>query len=132
MLSIFSCAVYLSICLLWRNVYLDLLPIKQLCINNSTLSYSISNIVLINILIFACLMRTKTITLFLFFAVIKRMLLFFKQKLYIYKIMGWEDLLKKRQPTSVVLSGEFHGWRSLAGYSPRGRKESVRNEQLTL
>ena len=46
--------------------------------------------------------------------------------------MGWEDLLKKRQPTSVVLPGEFHGWRSLVGYSPRGRKESVRNEQLTL
>ena len=46
--------------------------------------------------------------------------------------MGWEDLLKKWQPTSVFLPGEFHGWRSLAGYSPRGHKELVRNERLTL
>ena len=30
MLSIFSCACWLSICLLWRNVYLSLLPIFQL------------------------------------------------------------------------------------------------------
>ena len=27
-------------------------------------------------------------------------------------------------PTAVFLPGEFHAQRSLAGYSPRGRKES--------
>ena len=30
MLSIFSCAYWPSVCLLWRNVYLGLLPIFQL------------------------------------------------------------------------------------------------------
>ena len=29
----------------------------------------------------------------------------------------------RRKPTSVFLPGESHGQRSLAGYSPRGRKE---------
>ena len=29
------------------------------------------------------------------------------------------------QPTPVFLPGESHGQRSLAGYSPRGRRESV-------
>ena len=27
------------------------------------------------------------------------------------------------QPTPVFLPGKFHGWRSLVGYSPWGRKE---------
>ena len=50
-----------------------------------------------------------------------------------HKIMGWEDpLKKKRQPTPVFLPGEFHGRRSLAGFSPQGHKESVRTEWLTL
>ena len=30
----------------------------------------------------------------------------------------------KWQPTPVFLPGEFHGQRSLVGYSPRGHKES--------
>ena len=30
------------------------------------------------------------------------------------------------QPTPVFLPGKFHGWRSLVGYSPWGRKESER------
>ena len=34
-------------------------------------------------------------------------------------------------PTPVFLPGEFHGWRSLAGYSPWSRKESDTTEQLT-
>ena len=35
-----------------------------------------------------------------------------------------EDPLKKgRQPTPVFSPGEFHGQRSLAGYSPRYHKE---------
>ena len=36
------------------------------------------------------------------------------------------------QSTPVFLSGEFHGQRSLAGYSPWGCKESDVTEQLTL
>ena len=36
----------------------------------------------------------------------------------------------KWQPTPVFLPGESHGWRSLVGYSPRGRKESDTTEQL--
>ena len=35
------------------------------------------------------------------------------------------------QPTPVFLPGEFHGQRSLAGYSPWGHKESDTTEQLT-
>ena len=35
------------------------------------------------------------------------------------------------QSTLVFLSGEFHGQRSLAGYSPWGCKESDMTEQLT-
>ena len=31
---------------------------------------------------------------------------------------------RKWQPTPVVLPREFHGQRSLSGYSPQGRKES--------
>ena len=36
----------------------------------------------------------------------------------------------KRQPTPVFLPGESHGWRSLVGYRPRGRKESETTERL--
>ena len=35
-------------------------------------------------------------------------------------------------PTPVFLPGEFHGQRSLVGYSPWGHKESGTAEQLTL
>ena len=34
---------------------------------------------------------------------------------------------RKWQPTPLFLPGKFHGWRSLAGYSPWGRKR-VRND----
>ena len=37
---------------------------------------------------------------------------------------------RKWQPTLVLLPGEFHGQRSLAGYSPWGHKESDMTEQL--
>ena len=37
---------------------------------------------------------------------------------------------RKWQPTPVFLPGEFHGQRSLAGYSPPGHKESDATEQL--
>ena len=44
-----------------------------------------------------------------------------------------EDPLEREwQPTPVFLPGEFHGQRSLAGYSPWGCKESDTNERLTL
>ena len=34
------------------------------------------------------------------------------------------------QPTPVLLSGKFHGQRSLVGYSPWGRKKSDTTERL--
>ena len=37
---------------------------------------------------------------------------------------------RKWQPTSVLLPGESHGWRSLVGYGPRGCKESDMTERL--
>ena len=46
--------------------------------------------------------------------------------------LDWEDPLKREwPPTPVFLLGEFHGQRSLAGYSPWGQKESDTIEQLT-
>ena len=47
---------------------------------------------------------------------------------YLGKIL-WR---RERQPTPVILPGEFHGQRSLAGYHPWGYKESDTTEQLTL
>ena len=47
--------------------------------------------------------------------------------------LGWEDPLRKEQlPTPVFLPEESHGQRSLAGYSPRGCKESDTTVQLSL
>ena len=46
---------------------------------------------------------------------------------------GWEDPFrekKKWQTTPVFLSGEFHGQRSLVGYSPWGHKKSDKIYQL--
>ena len=37
---------------------------------------------------------------------------------------------RKWQPTPVCLLGKSHGWRSLVGYSPWGRKDSDTTEQL--
>ena len=39
---------------------------------------------------------------------------------------------RKWQPTPVFLPGEFHGQRSLVGYSPWGLKEPEMNEQRLL
>ena len=40
-----------------------------------------------------------------------------------------EDPLENgMQPTPVFLRGEFHGQRSLAGYSPRDQKESDKSD----
>ena len=49
------------------------------------------------------------------------------------RFLGGEDPWRREwQPTPVFLLGEFHGQRSLVGYSPRGREKSERTEQLTL
>ena len=49
------------------------------------------------------------------------------------QFLGQEDPLEKGWlPTPVFLPTEFHGQRSLVGYSPWGRKESDMTEQLTL
>ena len=43
--------------------------------------------------------------------------------------LGWDDFLERAWlPTPVFLPGEFHGQRSLAGYSPRCCKESDTTE----
>ena len=39
---------------------------------------------------------------------------------------------RKWQPTPVLLPGKSHGWKSMVGYSPRGRKESDMTEWLHL
>ena len=45
---------------------------------------------------------------------------------------GQEDPLEEdTAPTPVFLPGESHGQRSLAGYSPWGRKQSDITEQLS-
>ena len=46
-----------------------------------------------------------------------------------FRSLGWEDPLEKEMATHpVFLPGQFCGQRSLAGYGPRGRKESGMNE----
>ena len=45
--------------------------------------------------------------------------------------LGWEDIWRRKwQPTPLFLPGAFHEQKSLAGYSPRCRKESDMTEQL--
>ena len=47
--------------------------------------------------------------------------------------LGWEVPLEKGMtPAPVFLPGEFHGPRSLGGYSPWGHKELDMTEQLQL
>ena len=46
-------------------------------------------------------------------------------------VPGWVEKIPWRRewlPTPVLLPGEFHGQRSLSGYSPQGRKESDMTE----
>ena len=40
-------------------------------------------------------------------------------------------MIREWQPTLVFLPEEFHGQRSLEGYSPWGRKESDMTERIT-
>ena len=43
--------------------------------------------------------------------------------------LGWEEPLEEGMATTPVFwAGESHGQRSLAGYSPEGRKESDMTE----
>ena len=45
--------------------------------------------------------------------------------------LGQEDPWRRKwQPTPVLLSGKFHGWRNLVGYSPWDPKELDITEQL--
>ena len=45
--------------------------------------------------------------------------------------LGWKDPLEKEMAThSVILAGEPHRQRSLAGYNPRGHRELVRTEAI--
>ena len=46
------------------------------------------------------------------------------QKTRVWSLVRDDPLRRKWQPTSVFLPGEFHGHRSLAGYSPWDHKES--------
>ena len=45
--------------------------------------------------------------------------------------VGTNPWRMEQLPTPVFVPGEFHGQRSLAGYSPRGHKDSDMTEQLT-
>jgi len=46
--------------------------------------------------------------------------------------LGWKSPWRREWlPTQVFLAGEFHGQKSLEGYSPWGRKELDTTEQLT-
>ena len=42
---------------------------------------------------------------------------------FFYPCVGKIPWRRARQPTPIFLSGELHGWRSLAGCSPQGHKE---------
>ena len=47
--------------------------------------------------------------------------------------LGWEDPLEKEMASTLVfLPGEFHGQKSLLGYSPWDQKKSDTAERLTL
>ena len=46
-----------------------------------------------------------------------------------FKVIYWW-VWRQWHPTPVLLPGKSHGWRSLVGYSPWGRQESVMTERL--
>ena len=55
-----------------------------------------------------------------------------KQETQVLSLGQEVPLERERLPTSVFLPGEFHGQRSLAGYSPWGHKELDTTEQPTV
>ena len=54
------------------------------------------------------------------------------QKTQVQSWVGKTPWGRAWQPTPVFLPGEFHGRRSLAGYSPWGHKESDTTERLPV
>ena len=60
------------------------------------------------------------------------MLIIVESSFLIELLLTYNVLLRRRQwhPTPVLLPGKSHGWRSLIGCSPWGRKESDTTEQL--
>jgi len=52
------------------------------------------------------------------------------QETWVLSLSGEDPLEKGMQPTQVFFPGEFHGQRSLVGYSPWGHKESDITERL--
>ena len=46
--------------------------------------------------------------------------------------LGWKVPRGRKWHPTPVLSGKFHGQRSLVGYSPRVHKESVATERLSI
>ena len=54
------------------------------------------------------------------------------QKTWVPSLGQKDPWRRKWQPTSIFLPGKSQEWGSLASYSPWGRKELDRNEQLTL
>ena len=54
------------------------------------------------------------------------------QEIQVWSLSQEDPLEKGMVSTLVLLTGEFHGQRSLAGYSPRGHKELDMTEWLTL
>ena len=55
---------------------------------------------------------------------VKNLLAMLETTVWVRKIL-WR---RKWQSTAILLPGESHGQRSLAGYSPRGHKESDTND----
>ena len=55
-----------------------------------------------------------------------------EQQTWVQSLGGEDPCRREWQPNPVFLPGESYGQRSLAGYSPRGRKESDTAERLTL
>ena len=68
--------------------------------------------------------------LFLLFWLLWIMLLWNFLYKFLYEHMWLYTWRRKWKPTPVFLPGESHGWRSLVGYSPWGRKESDMTEWL--
>ena len=54
------------------------------------------------------------------------------QETWVQSLGGEDPRKRKWQPTPVFLPEEFHGQRSLAGYSPQGHKQSGTTERLSL
>ena len=54
------------------------------------------------------------------------------QEMRVQSISGRAPGVRKWQPTPVCLPEKSHGWRSLVGYSPRGRKELDTTERLNF